>query len=307
LIVAERKAGSQLIGFLLHDPLGEEILEGTTGGLIAGASQLGSDQTAGEIALQTAAAIAGGIGLGMAGRRLGAAIGKRIQPRALEKQDSMVANLARMVGSETTAGGFRDQGAVTKSAIQEALVNETSSRLAREAMQDPAGFAKRYGVSADLFSRVMPSVQVGRTSAAAAEAIKAMPPEMRQQAMKKLADYELVENLITQKAAGGIDELIASVASTADQLGKDLDPGELEDLQSLLKGKGPGDALRSLLNPVPPITGEHVGRAMGRAIGDEVGVLGGLAVGSLLAQQLGMESPKDRRIRELEQQLKGGA
>jgi hypothetical protein len=303
--MSERKAGSQLVSFFLHDPLGEEILEGTTGGLIAGASQLGSDQTAGEIALKTAAAIAGGIGLGMVGRRLGAAVGKRMQPKALEKQDSLVANLARTLGSETTTAGLRDQGAVMKTAVQEALVNETSSRLAREAVQDPAGFAKRYGVSADLFYQLMPSVKAGRTAAAAAEAMKVMPPEMREQAMKKLAEYELVEKLVTGKAAGSLDEMIASAASTADRLQRDLDPAELENMQELLKGKGPGDALRSLLNPAPPITGEHVGRAVGRMIGDEVGILGGLAVGSLLAQQLGMESPKDRKIRELEAQLQG--
>ena len=64
--------------------------------------------------------------------------------------------------------------------------------------------------------------------------------------------------------------------------------------------------MRSLMNPVQPVTGEHVGRAVGRFIGDEVGVLGGLAAGSLLAQQLGIDSPKDQKIRELEQQLKGG-
>lgn len=303
--MTERKAGSQLISFLLHDPLGEELLEGSVGGLMAGASQLGSEQSAGEIALKTAAAIAGGIGLGMAGRRIGASIGKKVQPKALQQQDSMVANLARTLGSETTTAGLRDQGAVMKAAVQEALVNETSSRLAREAMDDPAGFAKRYGVSADLFEQMMPSVQAGRTAAAAAETVRAMPPEMREQAMKKLAEYELVEKLVASKAAGSLDEMIASAASTADRLQKELDPAELEGLEGLLKGKGPGDALRSLLNPAPPITGEQVGRAVGRMIGDEVGILGGLAAGSLLAQQLGMESPKDRKIRELEAQLKG--
>ncbi len=301
----ERKAGSQLISFFLNDPLGEELLEGTAGGLIAGASQLGSDQTLGQTALETAAAIAGGIGLGMAGRRLGAMAGKQLHKGPLKQQDSIVANLARTLGSETTASGLRDQGVVTKSAIQEALVNETSARLAREAINDPVEFAKRYGVSAEQFAQVLPNVKAGRTAAAAAEALQAMPPELREQALKKLSEYEAVEKLITRKAAGSMDESIRDAAAAFDRVHGDLDPSNLEATKEVLKGRNPSDAIRSLLNPAPPITGEHVGRAVGRAIGDEVGVLGGLALGSVLAQQLGMDSPKDRKIRELEQQLSG--
>lgn len=303
----ERKAGSQLISFFLNDPLGEELLEGTTGGLIAGASQLGSDQTLGQTALETAAAIAGGIGLGMAGRRLGAMAGKQLHKGPLKQQDSMVANLARTFGSETTASGLRDQGVVTKSAIQEALVNETSARLAREAMDNPAEFAKRYGVSAEQFAQMLPNVKAGRTAAAAAGALRVMPPEMREQALKQLSEYEAVERLITQKAAGGMDESIKDAAAAFDRVQGDLDPSNLEAVKEILKGRNPSDAIRSLLNPAPPITGEHVGRAVGRFIGDEVGVLGGLALGSVLAQQLGMDSPKDRKIRELEEQLAGRA
>ena len=303
--MTERKAGSQLISFLLHDPLGEELLEGSVGGLMAGASQLGSEQSAGEIALKTAAAIAGGIGLGMAGRRIGASLGKRIHKGPLEQQDSMVANLARTLGSETTASGLRDQGAVMKSAVQEALVNETSAQLAREAMESPAEFARRYGVSADLFNQYMPAVKSGRTAAAAANSLKNAPPEVREQVMKKLADYELVEKVMANKAAGSMDEIIERVAKAADQLGGELDADDLQGIEQLLHGKGPGEALRSLMNPAPAITGEHVGRAVGRMIGDEVGILGGLTAGALLAQQLGVESPKDRKIRELEAQLQG--
>lgn len=303
----ERKAGSQLISFFLNDPLGEELLEGTAGGLIAGASQLGSDQTLGQTALETAAAIAGGIGLGIAGRRLGAMAGKQLHKGPLKQQDSIVANLARTLGSETTASGLRDQGVVTKSAIQEALVNETSARLAREAIDDPVEFAKRYGVSAEQFAQVLPNVKAGRTAAAAAEALQAMPPELREQALKKLSEYEAVEKLITQKAAGSMDESIRDAAAAFDRVQGDLDPSDLEAIKEVLKGRNPSDAIRSLLNPAPPITGEHVGRAVGRVIGDEVGVLGGLALGSVLAQQLGMDSPKDRKIRELEEQLAGRA
>lgn len=303
----ERKAGTELIKFFMTDPLGEELLEGSLGGLMAGATQLGSDQSLGQTALETAAAIAGGIGVGMAGRRIGAHLGKKIHQAPLKQQDSMVATVARTLGSETTAGGLRDQGAMMKNTIQEALVNETSAQLAREAMSNPAEFAKRYGVSAEMFQEYAPAVQKGRTAMAAAEALKAMPPELREQAMKKLSQYEAVEKLITSRAAGSIDELIEKVARSADEIQGEIDPADLEQLQGLLGGRGPGDAMRTLLNPVQPITGEHVGRAVGRMLGDEVGILGGMAAGSLIAQQLGMDSPKDRKIRELEEQLAGRA
>lgn len=302
----ERKAGTELIKFFMTDPLGEELLEGSLGGLMAGATQLGSDQSFGQTALETAAAIAGGIGLGMAGRRIGAHLGKKIHQAPLKQQDSMLATVARTLGSETTAGGLRDQGAMMKNTIQEALVNETSAQLAREAMSNPAEFAKRYGVSAEMFQEYAPAVQKGRTAMAAAEALKAMPPELREQAMKKLSQYEAVEKLMTSRAADSIDELIEKVARSADDIQGEIDPADLEQLQSLLGGS-PGDAMRSLLNPVRPITGEHVGRAVGRMLGDEVGILGGMAAGSLIAQQLGMDSPKDRKIRELEEQLAGRA
>lgn len=303
--MSERKAGSQLIAYFLNDPLGEELLEGTAGGLMAGATQLGSDQSLGQTALETAAAIAGGIGVGMLGRRIGARVGRQVHKDALKQQDSMLATIGRTLGSETTVSGLRDQGAMMKNTIQEALVNESSARLAREAVQDPAGFANRYGLSAEMFKEYAPAVQAGRTAMAAAESLKAMPPELREQALKKLAQYEAVEKLITGKAAGSMDEMIASAADAMDSLQKELNPDDLKQLETVLKDKSPGDAMRSLLNPVQPITGEHVGRAVGRMIGDEVGILGGMAAGSLLAQQLGMDSPKDKKIRELEQQLAG--
>jgi hypothetical protein len=39
--------------------------------------------------------------------------------------------------------------------------------------------------------------------------------------------------------------------------------------------------------------------------GDEVGILGGLAAGGVAAEMMGLESQKDRRIRELEEQING--
>jgi len=287
-------AGSRLIGFLLTDPLGEELLEGTMGGLMAGASQIGSDQPWGQTALETAAAIAGGIGIGMLGRRIGAAAGKKFHPGALRNQEGMPAMVGRLMGSETTAEGLKHQGMMMKQAVQEGLINDTSARMAREAAQDPAAFTERYGLTAETFARVAPQVKVGRTGAAAMRGIESMPPEQRQKILDALLqEYEQVERVMAKESAGSIDEAINRVADHY-KGSDDLLPGADRPI---------GETLRSLLDPAPAVTGEHVGRAAGRFIGDEVGIMGGLAIGSLLAQQLGMESPKDRRIRELEAQL----
>ena len=59
----------------------------------------------------------------------------------------------------------------------------------------------------------------------------------------------------------------------------------------------------SLLNAAPPVTGENVGRAIGRFAGDEIGVLAGLSAASALAGPLGIQSPKDIKIKKLEQDL----
>ena len=58
-----------------------------------------------------------------------------------------------------------------------------------------------------------------------------------------------------------------------------------------------------MMSPKKPVTGEEVGRAIGRAAGDEIGVLGGLGVGSLISSGLGIDSPKDKQIKELEKKL----
>lgn len=305
--MGERKAGSML-QFLLHDPLGEELLEGAVGGAMAGLSQAGTGQSPEQIALSTGAAIAGGIGLGMAGRRLGAMAGRRVHAEPLKNQESMAAMIARTLGSETTSAGLRDQGAMMKGQIQRELVEQTSARLAREALEDPSRFAQRYGATAEEFQAMAPKVGMGQTAMAVAESVRAMPPEMRKQvADQLLSQYEKIENLVAREAAENIDE---NIRRTAERLDRHLkDPGseytaeDLENIRNMMGGQMPGDALRSLLNPVQPITGEHVGRAIGRMAGDEIGILGGLALGGIAAEQLGIQSPKDKRIAELEAQL----
>ncbi len=279
--------------WLVTNPLGEEVLEGTTGGLIAGASQLGSDQPLEQTALETAAAIGGGIGIGMLGRRFGARIGKRIRPEALLDQEGMLATVGRTVGSETTLEGVKSQAATMKNVIQESLVNSTSAHMLQEAIANPIAFAGKYGIDATAFQEALPLVQKGRTAAGMIDAVGHLPPAQRERVMEQLKDYVKVENLITAETANNMDALIRR---TGDRY-KDV---EIEGVPGKI-----GPQITALLNPTVPITGEHMGRAAGRILGDEIGILGGLAAGSVLASALGMESPKDRRIRELENQLGG--
>jgi hypothetical protein len=72
----------------------------------------------------------------------------------------------------------------------------------------------------------------------------------------------------------------------------DTDPEEGEKMIAALTGDG------------DPITGEHAGRFLGRFFGDEIGVLTGVIGGGMIAQQLGWQSPKDKQISALQQQLK---
>tara|TARA_Y100000589_G_scaffold82995_1_gene76982 strand:+ start:47 stop:967 length:921 start_codon:yes stop_codon:yes gene_type:complete len=297
-------AGDKLVNFVLHNPLGEEIAEGTLGGLLAGGAMLGSDQSLGETALQTAAAIAGGIGLGMGGRRIGAALGKRLHPAALKNQDSLIANLSRMAGSETTAQGLRNQGAIAKKGIQEALVKQTSDALLQEALSDPRAFASKYKIDPAVFVEVAPQVAKGRIGAAVVQNIQNVDPNViadavknNPQVSKAMKAYSDVENLITGKAASDIDANLEAAARFVDN------PNDQEISEALSALGVSGNSLRKMVGDAPQITGEEVGRALGRALGDEVGVLGGLALGGLAADAMGLEGEKDRQIKRLQQQI----
>ena len=302
-------AGDQLVNFFLHNPMGEEIGEGTLGGLLAGGAMLGTDQSLGQTALQTAAAIAGGIGLGMGGRRIGAAIGKSIQPGALKNQDSMVAVLARTLGNETTAGGFKDQGAVGRKAIQEALVKETSHDLMQEALSDPRAFATKYNVNPAVFTEMAPKVLNGRQGAALVEGLQNVDPQQLASAVKNnpevakaMQAYADVENLIANKAATSIDEQLEGMAKYLENPPVDKADQVIQDVFAKV-GASP-QSLRNMIGyEAPPVTGEQVGRLIGRGIGDEVGILGGLAAGKMISDAMGLEGEKDRQIRKLQEQL----
>ena len=157
-------------------PLGEEVLEGTIAGGLTGAGMLFSEQDIRQTALQTALAIAGGIGVGMGGRRIGSYLGKKLHPGEFERH---------------LPGG----------------------------MENPA--------------------------------------------------YTIGLGLGQESAVKGIRDLMAEAGGYAQ----------------------------------PKVTGEELGRAAGRMFGDEVGVLAGLGAGYGISQAMGIESPKDKAIRELTAEL----
>jgi hypothetical protein len=284
---------NKLLSFF-HTPLGEEVGEGIIGGGMAGLSQIGTDSPPEEIALKTAGAIAGGIGVGMLGRRIGAAIGKRINPNALKNQDSMLATVGRTAGSESLVEGVKQQTRAMKLAVQESLINTTSAAMLEEALANPNKFAQKYGVTADEFSKYIPSVKTGRKAAAAAEMWTQLPEKQKHDLIHNtISTYRNVEQAVASNAANSMDETIAKMAQTS----------SMKDTEIPGTGKTFGDMFSSLLQPTVPVTGEHVGRAAGRMFGDEIGVIGGLAAGGLVANQLGIEDSRDKKIKELQSQV----
>ena len=289
--------GKKFLDFFIHTPVGEEILEGTTQGLLAGGALIGTEQSPEEIALKTGLGIAGGIGMGMAGRRIGAAIGKRIHPKTLKNQESILANIARTAGNKTTAEGLKQQGAAMKVTMQESLIKDSSEKLIQEAMQTPHMFAKKYGINATEFQNTVPSVLKGRQAAAVANMYSNISPEQRKQLTDKvLGSYKQVEDLIATNASTNIDKTLSRMAK---------DPA-LQDIkvEGLDEGLNVGKHIQDLLKPTTPVTGEQVGRAAGRVLGDEIGLLGGIGVAGIVADELDLTDPRDKTIKMLREQLR---
>ena len=287
-------AGQNRVLSFLASPLGEEVVEGTMAGGVAGLSQIGSDTTPQEVALKTVGAIAGGIGLGIAGRRIGAAIGKKIQPNALKDQEGMLATFGRLTGSESTIEGIKHQGQIGINLIQERLVQDTSAAMIEQAIENPNLFASKYGVTADEFQQVMPYVKQGRKAAVAARTFEMLSEKEKHELVHNLKDkYKQVEQAVVTNASNNIDTTIRKAVNNPNY--KDvMVPGIDKSVSQMFE---------SLLGSAPPVTGEHVGRAIGRFAGDEIGILTGLGVAGTLAGPLGIQSPKDTKIKKLEQEL----
>ena len=283
---------------LQQNDLFQESIEGIMAGGTAGLSLIGSDTPAPQIALQTLGGIAGGIGIGLLGKNIGAAIGKRLHPQALKSQTGPLATFGRTAGQKTLAGGAAETMRYAKGQIKQELKQQTSAQLLNEALQNPQAFGAKYGVDAETFKKYHTVVGAAGQGRAGLEVLENLSPEQRQQMGKNVQDlmnqgFNQVENLINVQAAANMDNNIAKMAML--QKGKTV-PGLDLDI---------GSAFESLLKTPKDITGEHVGRAVGRFVGDEIGVITGMGLGGALASTLGIKSEKDKKIEELEGRLAG--
>jgi hypothetical protein len=273
-----------------------EFQEGLLVGVPAGLSLMGTDVSLPQVALQTVGAVAGGFGIGLLGKHIGAALGKRINPNALKSQEGLLAGFGRGMGQETLAKGAQETLRFGKGQIKQELKNQTSSQLLHEALQSPQAFAGKYGVDPETFKKYHNTVTTAGQGRAVLETLENLSPKQRKQmgaTAQNLMNqgFNQVENLINTQAAANMDNNIVKMAL----LNKNkVVPGTDINI---------GAAFESLLKDSKPITGEHVGRAVGRLIGDEVGVVTGLGLTGMLAGSLGMQTEKDKKIKELESQL----
>lgn len=284
---------------LQQNELFNEFQEGLMTGIPAGLSLIGTDVSLPQVALQTAGAVAGGFGIGMLGKTIGARLGKRIHPQVLKNQEGLPATLGRTLGQKTLIQGGAETLRYAKGQIKQELKQQTSSQLLNEALQSPQNFAAKYGVDPETFKKYHSAVGQAGQGQAVLETLENLSPEQRQQmgaTAQKLMDqgFNQVENLINVQAAAAMDNNISKMAML--NKGKTV-PGTEIDM---------GETFESLLKQPKAITGEHVGRAIGRAIGDEVGVVTGIGLTGMLAGSLGMETEKDKKIKALELQANRG-
>ena len=260
-----RPATERLVKFGMS-PMGEEVMEGVLGGGLVGLGLLTTDQPIEQTALQTALAMAGGVGIGMAGRRIGAGIGKAVHPQAYKDQSGLLAGLSRASGQEGMFTGMKDSFAHTAGKMKEALRGNTMDGIEDMFRKNPAAVAQEFGMSIDDFEKVIP--------------------------MLRKAD-----SVVTPKAAQAIDTMQEGLSNHAQKY--QGSSNEARNLQGDL-----ANTAASFFDHMPkPITGEHTGRMIGRAWGDEAGIAGGLGLGAYIGQQAGWESEKDRKIRMLEEEL----
>lgn len=283
---------------LQQNDLFQESMEGLLFGGTAGISLLGTDTPLSEVALQTAGAIGGGIGIGLAGKHIGAAIGKRLHPAALKNQQGILAGFGRATGQKTLAKGATESLRYQKGLIKQELKNQTSKVLLDEALQNPQQFTQKYGVSAEDFKKYNNAVKVSSQIQAGLETLEALSPEQRRELASQVQTtmnkgFNQVEELIANQSAANVDTNLRKMA-------------QMPSAQMEIPGMDMkvGDVVESLLKKPNQITGEHVGRAVGRFAGDEIGAVTGMQLGALAAGALGIENSKDKQIRELEQQLK---
>ena len=283
---------TRAFNWMTGTPLGEEIVEGTLGGLMAGAGMLASDQSGERTALQTATAIAGGIGIGMLGRRAGEAIGSRLAPNPLSDQMGLIATIGRLGGSETTVKGLEDQAKISSMAIQNAMRKGANNEMAREATEALQG--RNQGLRSRQFMRMEddPSELIRRQEMFTKK--YGVTPE-------EFIKYQEVDEIVGNKAASqlvdNIDNFGDMMQEGASLYARTEEEAELvRELAGTIKNIAAGENLQ-------PVTGKQVGKTIGRLFGDEVGVIGGLMAGGVAANQLGFKTDKDKRIDKLQQLL----
>jgi hypothetical protein len=281
---------------LQSNDLFQESMEGVLAGGTAGLGLAGTGIPLSQVALQTVGAIGGGIGIGMLGKYVGAAIGKKLHPQALKNQEGALAYFGRTTGQKTLTGGAVESLRYAKGQIKQELKQQTAAQLLNEALQNPQVFASKYGVDAETFKKYHSAVGIAGQVVAGLETLQNLPPEQRKQLREKAQQmmgqsFNQVENLINVHAAANMDNNIAKMAML--NKGKTIPGTEIDA----------GQMFGKLLKESKAVTGEHVGRAVGRFIGDEVGVVTGMAAGSLAAGALGIKTDKDKKIEDLERQL----
>jgi hypothetical protein len=270
----ETMAGNRMIKFL-SGPMGEEILEGVLGGTMVVAPQFFTEEDPRENALQLALAIGGGIGLGMAGRRIGAHIGERLHPGEITHEG--LASVVRLGGHETVGEGMASLAA-TASANRGRELMDTTARNLRQDLQrlGDQEFTAAYPdlAKAGMLPSTATPAQLqqleafqGATSSAARQTVELEAKEAKR-IMEKLAEEH-------PQVAAAMRE----------------------------QGLSPEQTEQAWAGRAAPVTGEHAGRLAGRIFGDEIGILSGAGIGALIAGQLGWQSPKDAQIAQLKAQL----
>lgn len=288
----------------------EELAEGALLGLMTAGAVLPQDETLAAKAMQVAGAATIGVGAGIGARHLGARLGRRWHGNELA--EGPVRGFARSMGSESIVGGLGAQGRAIKETIERDLRQNTAKRLVAEALEDPANFTRTYGIDADGFLTAAERIAPLQGVSAAASALRDMTPAQRQrfrQTAKEVVPEDVrrlfdADDLVAREASQRIERQIREVA---DELGKrypeglDINHPDAAELRSVLGPIGKlfeGQSLTAekvlrLLDPAEPVTGEHLGRAIGRFAGDEIGAIGGQALGLMLAQSLGWARPRE--------------
>jgi len=291
----------------------EELAEGALLGLMTAGAVVPQDETLAAKAMQVAGAATLGVGMGVGARHIGARLGRRWGKGAPLKNPT-VASFARMTGSESITQGLGAQGRLVKETIERDLRDTTARSLMRQAEADPEAFLQTYGLDPAAFLQGAGNTAPLQGVSAVASALKDMPPERRAEAVRALQDSipEPLRNaldadeLIAGQASSTIDTTIRNMAADLEERfpdGMSIDSPGFEDakqklgpMAGLFEGQTlTAEKLLSLLDPVEPVTGEHLGRAIGRFAGDEIGAILGQAGGLLLARSMGLgKQPAER-------------